>query len=259
MPVLTARQMEYGVFYFHKDEPQPKRVIEVAEYNGESALSIHCTQLGDSFTPQYAPPKEKKRVLSEWCEFLSTQTEAFTALTFNTRMPQELFNAVCKQKKLRRLYVKWGSYPDISAVSNLKSLEYLYLGSGSSVQSIEPLARLERLVALSLENLQNIYDYSPLAQLARLESLDIHGDGFAPKHIHPDSLDFLTKMPQLRAFSFITARLRSKDFTPVLSLQNLEHLSLPPSREVKAMYEQLAALPKLRYGLIATKPELYKK
>ena len=39
-------------------------------------------------------------------------------------MPQELFNAVCEQKNLKRLYIKWGAYPDISAISKLQELEY---------------------------------------------------------------------------------------------------------------------------------------
>lgn len=60
MPVLTDKQIQYGFNYFHKDEPQQKWVIEVAEYNGESALTINCTQLGDSFTPQYKTAGQKK-------------------------------------------------------------------------------------------------------------------------------------------------------------------------------------------------------
>ena len=53
MPVLTEKQIEYGFDYFHKDEPQSKCIVEVSEYNGENALTINCTQLGDSFTPKY--------------------------------------------------------------------------------------------------------------------------------------------------------------------------------------------------------------
>ena len=69
MVVLTEKQIEYGFDYFHKDEPQNKWVIEVSEYNGEKALTINCTQLGDSFTPEYKTAKEKNRVVQEWCDF----------------------------------------------------------------------------------------------------------------------------------------------------------------------------------------------
>jgi len=64
MPVLTEKQIKYGFNYYHRDESQPKSVIEVSQYQGETILNINCTQLGDSL-------KEKKRVLQEWCNFLS--------------------------------------------------------------------------------------------------------------------------------------------------------------------------------------------
>lgn len=258
MSILTQKEIKYGFDYYHADELQPKTVIEVSEYNGEASLRINCTQLGDSFTPQYKTHKEKKRVLNDWCTFLAANPTLFTELSFFTRMPQELFNAVCMQTNLKKLYIKWGSYPDISLLSNLSSLKYLHIGSGSSVQSIEPIASLKKLVALAIENFQNIKDYSPLIKLERLESLSICGDGMAPKYIHINSLDFLTKLNQLRYFRLLTARLINKDVTSILSLTNLEHLSLMSnSKEVKALYADISKLPKLKYGLLVDNPEIY--
>lgn len=257
MSILDEKQIKYGFTYYHKEEPQPKTIVEVSQYNGESSLTINCTQLGDSFTPQYKTPKEKKRVLQEWCNFLSSNTTAFTELSFGTRMPQELFNAVCSQKNLRKLYIKWGMYSDISELANLSALEYLHIGSGASVQSIEPIAFLENLVALSVENFQKIDDYSLLVGLKKLESLSIEGDGLGPQYIHVKSLDFLKSMGKLRFFSFLAARLHSKDVTPVLSLENIEHLTLMSSQEVKALYSDIIQLPKLKYGLLLDKPEIY--
>ena len=154
MGLLTDKQIKYGVDYFHQDEPQSKCIIEVSEYKGESTLTINCTQLGDSFTPQYKTAKEKKRVIQEWGDFLTYNPTAFTELTFCTRMPQELFDAVCAQQNLRKLHIEWGVYPDISKIANLTNLEYLHLGSGSSVESIEPIAKLNNLLALSVKNIQ---------------------------------------------------------------------------------------------------------
>lgn len=108
MGLLTDKQIKYGFDYFHQDEPQSKCIVEVSEYKGESTLTINCTQLGDSFTPQYKTAKEKKRVVKEWCDFLTNNPTAFTELTFCTRMPQELFDAVCAQQNLRKLHIKWG-------------------------------------------------------------------------------------------------------------------------------------------------------
>lgn len=99
MPNLTQQWIENGIQCFYNREPELKRVVEVAEYAGEKELTIDCTQLdGYPLYPKYTKAGEKKRVLSEWCEFLTENPEAFTALSFGTRMPQELFNAVCRQK-----------------------------------------------------------------------------------------------------------------------------------------------------------------
>ena len=51
----------------------------------------------------------------------------------------------------------------------------------------------------------------------------------------------------------------NKDYTPILSLENLEYLSLRPCRETKKSYDELIKLPKLKYGLLITRPELYTK
>ena len=172
-------------------------------------------------------------------------------------MPQELFNAVCKQKNLKSLYIKWGVYPDISAIAELQNLEYLHIGSGNGVLSIAPLAQLKNLVVLSVENFQKIIDYRPFTVLKNLELLSIEGDGLSPKYIHIDSLDFLHDMKQLRAFYLMTAIVASKDYTPILELENLESLWLSPRKEVKAIYNRLLELPKLKNGSLFEHPKFY--
>ncbi len=177
MEKLTQLQIEKGLEYWFKYEMPNKNVVELAEYAGEKELSINCTQLdGFPHYPKYKSAREKKRVLSEWCEFLTENPHAFTSLSFGTRMPQELFNAVCEQKDLKRLSIKWGVYPDISAISKLQELEYLHIGSGAGVLSIEPLLELKNLVMLSVENFQKINDYHALTALGNLELLSIEGN-----------------------------------------------------------------------------------
>lgn len=257
MGKLTQQQIQGGRPFFNDLGSYPKYAVEVAEYAGEKELTINCTQLDGYRYPQYKKVGEKKRVLSEWCRFLIENPKAFTTLSFGTRMPQDLFNALCKQEDLKRLYIKWGVYSDISAITELQKLEYLHIGSGANVLSVEPFAKLKNLVALSVENFQKIMDYRPLAALDNLELLSIVGDGLSPQYIHVDSLDFLREMKHLRSFSLLTARVASKDYTPILELENLEHLCLPTCKEVKTIYEKLLALPKLKYGLLIEHPELY--
>ena len=218
MSVLTEKQIKYGFNYYHNDDAHPKSVVTVSEYTGEKELVINCTQLEDTYSS-----RDKKRILREWCEFLLENPDAFSKLVFCTRMPQELFDAVCCQRKLTDLHIKWGVYPDISKLEHLQSLKYLHLGSGRSVSSINPIAKLKNLVALSIENF----------------------------------LSFLRHMPRLRSFSLLTARVLDKDYSPLLELIELESLTLKSCKEVKDLYPQLIALPKLKYGTLVTRPYLY--
>lgn len=252
MAVLNEKQIRDGFNYFYRDEEHPKSVVEVSEYDGEDKLIINCTQLDENYSA-----KDKKRILQEWCSFLLENPDAFTELMFCTRMPQNLFDAVCTQRKLKKLHIKWGVYPDISKLENLQELEYLHIGSGRSVSSLEPISKLEKLVALSIENFQQIDDYTPLAHLKHLESLALEGDFAAPKILKVQSLEFLRHMIQLRFFSFLTAKVIDKDYSPILELNNLEHLTLKSCKEVKQLYSQFVKLPKLKYGTVLERPELY--
>lgn len=252
---LTDEQIQYGFYYYFLDRKDDlARVTEVSEYAGGEELIINCTQLGGM---AYKSPKEKKRVLTEWCEFLVKNPRVFKVLKFGTRMPQELFDAVCHQQNLRHLEIKWGVYKDLSAIQNLKNLNLLYIGSGAGVESVRPIGKLPKLIGLYVENFQKIRDYADLAQLSRLESLTICGDLMGPQYIKVDSVDFLRQMPQLRHLQLLTMRLQTHDYSPILNLQQLEHLSLPPREDVKRIYDNLRRLPKLKWGLLKAKPELF--
>lgn len=252
MGTLKEIEIQYG--FDHPKFINMERVVEISEYSGENELQIQCTQLSD----ENYKAKDKKRILSEWIQFLTNNTKAFKKLVFTTRVSQELFNAICCQENLEWLYIKWGVYPDISAISKLSNLEYLYLGSGRSVESIEPIVKLKNLKGLSVENFQNIADFSQIANLKKLESLSIEGDFAAPKFLKVKDLEFLKEMKQLRYFNFLATKLISKDYTPVLCLENLEYLSLRGEKEVREIYEELLKLPKLKYGYVIECPELYK-
>jgi len=45
----------------------------------------------------------------------------------------------------------------------------------------------------------------------------------------------------------------------VLELNNLEHLTLKSCKEVKQLYPEFVKLPKLKYGTVLERPELYEK
>lgn len=249
---LTEKQRQYGFYYYFPDDPQPKSVIEVSDYHGEKELVINCTQLGNEYKA-----KDKKRIVNEWVDFLKSNPDAFTDLSFGTRLTQELFDAVCHQVNLTNLDIKWGAYADLSAIKKLKKLKFLYLGSGASVESIEPISCLSSLKGLYVENFKKINNYDALQALTELESLSICGDGMGPQYIKVENIDFLHNMTQLKYFKFLTVRLVSGDYCPVLSLKKLEFLSLRSHRDVKKIYNQLIELPKLQWGLLKDRPENY--
>ncbi|WP_445456006.1 leucine-rich repeat domain-containing protein [Flavobacterium sp. HNIBRBA15423] len=257
---LNERQIEYGFNYYFKEERDKiKSVVELSEFNGEDKLSINCTQLDYWIEKHGKKEKDKKRILNEWCEFLKQNSTVFTELDFGTRMPQELFDAVCNQKHLKRLEIKWGAYKDISAIENLSNIELLHIGSGAGVVSVKPISKLKNIIALSIENFQKITNYDDLVELTTLESLSIEGDGMGPQYIKIDNINFISQMTQLRFFRLLTERLQSKDYSPIFHLKNLEYLTLSKNREVSKLHSELSKLPKLKWGLIKTKPEIYQK
>ena len=174
-------------------------------------------------------------------------------------MPQELFDAVCCQRNLKSLHIKWGSYESLDALANLSSLKSLFIGSGANVKSIAPIAKLVALESLAMENFQKISDYSVFSNLQNLKSLEISGDGLSPKFIHIESLEFLRQMPGLTSLVILVARLKSKDYSPILSLKSLTHLSLPPQHALFGLFDELSALPNLKTWLLKERAEIYKK
>ena len=110
-----------------------------------------------------------------------------------------------------------------------------------------------------MENFQKISDYSALSNLQNLKSLEISGDGLSPKFIHIESLEFLRQMPGLTSLVILVARLKSKDYSPILSLKSITHLSLPPQHALFGLFDELSALPNLKTGLLKERAEIYKK
>lgn len=252
MPVLTEKQIQYGYFYPHSNEFDLPWVTELREWQGQSRLTIQCTQLSDkSYSAQ-------KRIVTEWCNFLRENPHSFTTLHLGTRASQEMFDAVCFQENLEELYFKWAGYTDISSLRNLHHLKFLHIGSGASIQDIQVLGEMESLIVLSIENFQKIEDYSVLGKLQHLEQLNLSGDWLSPHYIHVSDLEFLREIPDLLHLNMDAVRLLSHDFSPVKHLKNLRYLTLSSYRGCKKdIMDIRASLPHLQYGLVAERPDLY--
>ena len=197
MPVLNEAQVNGFYFRGLGGFPPAKSLVELNEYNGESKICVGCTQLESHHAYLDRSARELKNILNEWIGFLRTNTTALTALHFNTRVPQALFDAACCQENLVELRCKWGGYADLSALENLRRLQFLYLGERSGARDISVLGKLENLVVLELSGFTKIEDYSPLVPLSNLEQLMITGPLLGKTPLK--DLEFLREMPNLRS------------------------------------------------------------
>jgi len=211
MPILTESQLGNGYFHNIGGFPPLSQTGDktnfaqsVSDYRGQERLCIACTQLDYCGYSE----REKKRVLAEWIYFLQTNTKAFKALHFNSRVPQALFDAACCQEDIEELRFKWGAYTDLSALEKLQKLSYLYIGSGAGVRDITILGNLNNLIVIYVENFKRIEDYSPFIKLNNLEQMVISGPTLGLTPIK--DLEFLREMKNLLSAWFPNTTLRRK-------------------------------------------------
>jgi hypothetical protein len=208
----------------------------VSELDGSRTAQLGCTQLPN------ATVKEARKIREDWVSYLRDNPTAFENLWFVSRVPQDLFDAICCQTDLEFLYLKWGAYKDLSALRNLKKLKFLRIGTGASVQDISALGDMPSLQVLSLENFQKISDYSVLGKLTGLLELEVGGKQFAETYIPVDDLEFLRTMKSLRALTLINLRLASHSYLPICDLVSLERLALPWNRDVDRDQDVISAM-----------------
>lgn len=207
-------------YYAHAFEAPKTKCVTLDDYQGESEITLACTQLDETI---YNTASKKNKVLNDWISFLENNPENFTNIYISTRVNQKLFNALCNQVNLESLFLKWGTYPDLSLISNLYQLKYLYLDSGASLKDLIPLAKCKNLEVLEISTV-GATDYSFIEKLTKLKQLKINSG--MDNLIFVESLDFLYHLENLRNFSTTGFRLINRDYSPVLSLNKIEYLSI---------------------------------
>ena len=190
--ILSEKQLKDGYFSLIGGFENGKITRFVNDYDGSGICCISCTQMYD------LTEKEKKRILDEWIDFFCNNPCEFKKVHFVSHVPQRLFDAVCLQTELEELRCKWGRYKDISAISKLTKLKYLFLGDCPSCEDVSPILSLEGLVSLEVHNFSKITDWSGLSRLDNLEQFIIYGTMYRRAVI--DDLDFLLKMKNLSSF-----------------------------------------------------------
>ena len=230
MPILKEEQIEKGYFnwdFSYNDNMNPhinRPLSEVREWDGRDYACIACTQLIWDNDHIHYTNHEKKRILAEWADFLSTNTKALKGVHFCSSVPQVLLEAVCCQENLETLHIKWGTFSDWSCLENLKNLKYFSSdGFRAKVSDISPIGKLSELVALSLIDYKKFKDLTPLANLQNLEQLTYFADCTIK------DVDFLRQMPNLRDLRLVVNLEKNYSLcelnTLMLSLTNLRDSS----------------------------------
>jgi hypothetical protein len=214
-------------------------LTEVGDYRGEASIRVSATQLGTKYSAAAA-----RRVVDEWVAFLASGPSPIRELTFTSRTPRRLFEALAGQPQLRSLTVKWGDYSDLSPLTNMAELQHLTLRGASNVHDITPISTLTQIETLQIEGFREITDLSPLATLQHLTGLDLGGNWMAPRNAHVGSIAVLRQLPQIQRLILHTIIVDDKDYSPLLTLPNLTSVRVMKTRGMKPPHEELkAALP----------------
>jgi hypothetical protein len=211
-------------------------LTEVSEYQGEASIRVSATQLGTSYSAGAA-----RRIVDEWVDRLAAGPSPIRELAFTSRTPRRLFEALAGQPQLRSLTVKWGDYSDLSPLTGLVELQQLTLRGASGVHDLTPISVLIRLETLAIEGFRAIRDLSPLGELQHLTSLELGGDWMTPRNAHVGSIGVLRQLQGLQQVHLHTLIVDDKDYSPLLSLPNLNAVRFKKVRGMRPSFEELKA------------------
>lgn len=233
----SAKQSKFGFWAPDPENDFPPPILaSPSDYAGQKRINIACTQ------QSHLSRTEQKRATRAWLDALPSFKEVeFIWLT--SLVTEEILERVCQIKGLVGLFIKWSRVESLEPIAGLRRLRYLRLGSSARVVSLEPIPSMSGLEALELENLKRITDFSSLRTLRRLRWLSIVGGLYSTLRI--DSIGFVRDLSHLTHLSVAAARVGDRDFSPVLSLENLEVFHWPHDL-TEAEMAMLKRLPKLR-------------
>ena len=215
--------------------PDVPRITEVSEYQGERVVAVSATQLGTDFSRSDAT-----RIVADWIDFLSAGPSSITELQLVSRTPKRLFDALRGQTQLRRLFVKWGNYDDLSSLSAMSELQVLRLGGAASVVDVGPLSAVaDSLTNLEIESLRRVHDLDPLGSLSRLRQLELGGDWMSSRIAHIDTISWLPQLQDLEHLLLHSLVVDDLDYTPLVQLENLVAVRVNEVTGMQPTYSEL--------------------
>jgi hypothetical protein len=208
-----VRWTNLSPYPFHVSQ-WPKSIVSCADYDGGERLQL-------SWDLGRISEKEKKEAIKQWSEVLP-ELHNVRWLRIWSHVTPPLFEAVCRMSHLECLQIKWSNVRDISAISNLRELRYLYFGSSTKVESIAPLAALSHLRLLEIENFKLITDFSALTHLTALEALAVTGSMWTRQDV--GALEPFAQMTWLQSLALDTSRVTT--LRPLANLTRLKTLDM---------------------------------
>lgn len=199
-----------------KDFP-PSSIRSPSEYEGSDYINISCTQTELKYS-------EQKKLVENWCSFLPKQ-QNIKFIWFSSRLPQNLFEAICEVEDLVGLNIHWSGIKSFDSITKLKSLKYLSIGSSPSLSPLEHLNELKNLEWLELENIRALKDLSFLQPMKKLKGLSI-GGSISSKIIKAKSLEPLTKLQDLYWLSLNSFATEDNSLSYLAHLKRLKYLSI---------------------------------
>ena len=194
------------------DRMHEEGVDHPKDYSGQPSVKLVCSQHPVGINEYLSDPKgwEKKQraYTQEWVEYLKSEALPVKEIHVCSAVNQKVFDALCYQKNLESLRIKWLQARQIDQIVNLKNLKKLFLERASSLLDIAPITHLENLEVLILGETKKISDYSSLAVLKKLKVLGICAYRASTNAaIKVNDLDFISKMPCLEYVDFQDVRL----------------------------------------------------
>ncbi|MBA6231431.1 MULTISPECIES: leucine-rich repeat domain-containing protein [unclassified Colwellia] len=221
----------------------PKTISYPSEYEGQTDLRIACTQLNIT-------PSQQKKLVDEWAELIPKLTN-IEHVWFYSRVPQKLINSVSRLPNLRSLFIKWSGngITDLVKLGDLKSLERLYIGSCTQVETLDCLKNLTNLKWLEMHELKKINDITAVKELSNLIGLTFTGGMFGKQSL--TNIEPISHLSKLEFLDLHRLKVESGDISAITQLQNLKYLDLPiyyPLSEFARIY---AFLPNCDHDIYA--------
>lgn len=211
---------------FHLDASYSKSRLTLAETPGSRELSDY----------------QRKKIITSWEDILPS-LDSVEMLWVAPKVNQSLFDAICNMPNLRGLWIKHSNVKSIDS-AKLQGLEFLHLGSSTSLGSIGQLSKIENLKWLETENLKQIKDFSPLSRLEQLVGLGINGSMWTTQRV--DSLAPFSNLFKLRYVSLANTRVKDNSLKPLHNLKRLETLHIAQWWPEEEVIELKKAIPNLR-------------